>query len=153
MKLTSWSRTAVFPLLAAAAFAAACGNPGPTGNEFVFTPVPYTVLPAEPGETPVVVALDDEGDVYYAAELSFLIDEDELSAFLEWLESVGLEGVRLDEERPAAERTMAAERGVTLDKAIVFVKVPRGGAIAARDLLRTRRGLEDVELDYPFYTQ
>jgi len=138
--------------IAAAVIAAACGSPDPKVREFVFTPVPYTVLPAEPGETPVVMAVDEDGNEYFAAELVVLIPRVELDDFLGWLDDVGLAGQRLDADRTAAEATRAAEAGIVLDKALVFVKVPRGGAIAARDLLRTRPGLGDVELSYPFYT-
>ncbi len=61
MRPNGLSRTAVVALVTAAAFAAACGNPGPTGEEFVFTPVPFTVLPAEPGKTPAAVDLMETG--------------------------------------------------------------------------------------------
>jgi len=146
MKLTGWSRMAALALTTATLFAVACGNPGPTGDEFVFTPVPYTVLPAEPGETPRVIAIDDDGEEYLAAELLVLLPRTELDGFLNWLDEVGFEGQRLGEDTSSADATRAADRGVILDKTTVLVRVPRGAAIAARDLILARPEVDSVGL-------
>ncbi len=147
MRPNGLSRTAVVALVTAATlFAAAWGNPGSTGDEFVFTPVPYTVLPAEPGETPRVIAEDEDGEEYLAAELLVLLPRSELDGFLEWLEAVGFEGQRLGEDTTGAAATSAAERGVALDKATVLVRVPRGAAIAARTLILQEHEVDSVDL-------
>jgi len=153
MKLLGWPRTGLLALTAFAVIAVACGSPDPSGDAFVFTPVPYTVLPAEPGETPIVVALDDDGDEYLAAEVVVLLRLTDVDRFLAWLKGIGLDGQRLDEDLSDVNATRAAERGLVIDKASVLVIVPRGAAVAARERIATRPEVESVSLSYLRSTQ
>lgn len=134
--------TIILGTAVAALLAAACGNPGPTGNEFVFTPVPYTVLSAEPGETPVVVALDENDSRYVEGGVGVSLPRSELDDFVEWLDDVGFEWRRIDTDRGEIDK----EWGI--DDAVLFVTVPLGAATQARDLIRTRPVVTSADLNY-----
>jgi len=138
MKLPSWRRTSILAFIAAALIAAACGSPSPEGDEFVFTPVPYTVVPTEPGEPTVVIALDKDGNEYLEGSVLVLVSRRELEGFTEWLDDIGLEWRRLDEDHE--------ELGAR--PALISVRVPLGAAPAAREFIRDRPGVEAVDLNH-----
>ncbi len=142
MKHTSQHMSGVFAFAVAAVLAAACGSPAPKTSEFVFTPVPYTVLPAEPGETPVVVALDEDGSRYVEGGVVASLPRDDLSDFVEWLEDAGLEWERIDTDRGEIDKELG------INDAILFVRVPLGTATQARDLIRSRPEVASADLNY-----
>lgn len=154
MKRIGWRRVMVVAILAAALFAFGCGNPGPARGTFVFTPVPYTVVPAESGQPSFAIGVDENGSKYQADILSVLVPKIDVDDFLDWLTEAGLEGSRMDEELSDENATRAAGRGIELDQALVFVRVPLGSAPDAVDFINTWDGLEyDVSLSYFRYTQ
>ncbi len=132
MMLIDWRRLGVVAVVAATAAGVSCDGSDDGDKEFVFTPAPYTVVRAEPDETPVVIGFDETtGGYYFEGGLHVVVPPSvDLEDFVSRLEAVGLTGTRLDPDPKPG------------DMAIVRVEVPLGGVLTARDLIRTWPGLE-----------
>lgn len=119
--------------------AAACDDDSPAA--FVFTPVPYTVFPAQGEGTAVAIALTPKGDRYVADEVIVGVADDSREEFSRWIESNGFSIVR----------TVAGESSP--DRDFILVKVPLGSVPEAMPLIESQDGVLSVDYHSFFVLQ
>lgn len=131
---------------------AGCGSPDPPNGKFVFTPVPYTVLP-EVFKTPIAVAFDPgagaTGSYYLADQVLVQINRDRVVNFTSWAAMVEFDvEVRIADvtlcERDQTQCLDTAPQGISL----LVVKVPVGSALDAVRLIERQHNVFSVELSY-----
>ena len=131
-------RAGLLGLLMTASIVVACGSPDAPPREFVFTPVPYTVLPEEardqcraPGCGEAVSA-GESGLKYFADFVIVQVDEARERAFRKWADSYGFD----------------VQHGLTNQvegHVVLAVKVPRGSVPDAIRLIEDQPGVISAE--------
>lgn len=117
----------------ALATTAACS--GSSDAEFVYTPVPYTVV-MSPSGTPIPWAAErDEGRRYRVDEVVAYVDRDHATQFLTWAREFDFNGEILMDDP-------------SMDVVMIALTVPVGAARAARDFIQGRPGVEAVDVNY-----
>lgn len=107
----------------------ACGSPAPPAREFVFTPVPYTVIAddepncAAPSCGDALSVDESDGHRYYADIVSLFVKDGDGDDVAQFAESFGFEVVERFGSPKAQRETLV-------------VKVPRGSVDAAIEVLR-----------------
>ena len=130
------------PLLVAAAallaaMAVACGSPGPKQREFVFTPVPYTVI-AGPRGTPVAIYETEPGSSFSADSIIVLVSSATRPEFEDWTRRVGF-------------KILQSLDGVEQGTEILLIEVPVGSVPTAVDLARKQPGVMEVTPNGTFH--
>jgi hypothetical protein len=123
-------------LIAVLMVAAACGSPDGDAPEFVYTPVPYTVIPAQT-RVPSYIVSERDGEVYQADKVLVAVAKEQREEFTEWLDDVGF-GVGQIIDTPGADLPIVT----------VVVHVPPGSAPDAVEFIRPQLGVREVGLSW-----
>lgn len=132
MPHTSWLLFAV-PALALAAMA--CGSPDEPRREFVFTPIPYTVVPEDFGCGPPAcgetIVPTGRGAIFTDLA-AVVVRVQDTADFKSWLAGYGFEV--LDELRSSSGTNN-----------YLMIRVPPGSVFAAIELMQAQRGVIAAE--------
>ncbi len=115
----------------------ACGNPGAERRIFVFTPVPYTVVPRDHCTSqlcPSAEFIDEDGEKYAADQVGILVQEDAEPHLQDLIDSYGFSVLTRYEQD-------------LRDTVLLYVGVPAGAAPAARIFFASQEGVIYAELN------